>query len=82
MSHTSIELILGKALLDSDFRDALLANPEQTLTDFPLTESEKIYVKRMDAETLDLLASLLTERIRQWRPATSSSHTFQTETSR
>jgi hypothetical protein len=67
MSQASIERIIGKAMLDTGFRNALLANPEQTLSGFSLTEHEKNYIKRMDAETLDQLAGLLAERTRQWQ---------------
>jgi hypothetical protein len=67
MSQASIEHIIGKALLDADFRDMLLANPEQALSGFDLTEAEKTYLKRADAETLDELAALLAVKDRLWR---------------
>lgn len=66
MSQDSIERILGKVLLDGAFRETLLADPEQTLSLFPLTQTEKAYLKRMDAETLDQLATLLAQRSRLW----------------
>lgn len=67
MSQSSVERILGKALLDSDFRNALLENPEQALSGFSLTSNEKNYLKRMDSETLDQLAKILEERHIHWR---------------
>lgn len=67
MSQDSIEHVIGKALLDADFRDMLLANPEQALSAFALTESEKKYLKRVDAETLDELAALLAAKDHLWR---------------
>ncbi|MAT41780.1 MAG: hypothetical protein CL609_05520 [Anaerolineaceae bacterium] len=72
MSHASVEQILGKAILDADFRDSLLCSPEQVLAGFNLTNYEKYYLKRMDAETLDQLANLLIERDMQWRGEISS----------
>ena len=67
MSQASIERILGKVLLDSSFRDALLASPEQALAGFPLTRNEKEYIRRMDAETLDELSMLFGLHNRLWR---------------
>lgn len=67
MSQNSVEHVIGKALLDADFRDMLLANPEQALSGFALTESEKKYLKRVDAETLDELAARLAAKNHLWR---------------
>ena len=58
MSQASIERIFGKFLLNSSFRDTLLASPEQALAAFALTQNEKDYIRRMDAETLDELSML------------------------
>lgn len=71
MSQDSIERILGKTILDAEFRDAFLANPEKTLAAFPLTAQEKSYLKRMDAETLDQLATLFASRKKSWLPVPS-----------
>ena len=67
MSQASIERVLGKLILDAGFRDALLANPEQTLAGFPLTTSEKDYIKRMDAETLDSLSNFFWGHTHLWQ---------------
>lgn len=67
MSRDSIEQIIGKALLDSEFRDMLLAYPEQALSTFHLSKNEKAYLKRIDAETLDELAAMLAVKERLWR---------------
>jgi len=67
MSQALIERILGKVLLDSSFRDALLAIPEQALAGFPLTRNAKEYIRRMDAETLDELSMLFGLHNRLWR---------------
>lgn len=71
MSQTSIERILGKTILDAEFRDAFLAEPEKTLAAFALTVREKNYLKRMDAETLDQLATLFASRKKSWLPVPS-----------
>ncbi|MBN1876446.1 MAG: Franean1_4349 family RiPP [Anaerolineae bacterium] len=67
MSQESVERIIGKVVLDAGFRDALLADPDQLLADFNLTDAERISLKRMDAETLDHLATILSGRVRQWQ---------------
>lgn len=72
MSQDSIEHIIGKALLNTEFRDMLLAYPEQALSNFKLSENEKAYLKRIDAETLDELAALLAAKERLWRLGTPS----------
>lgn len=72
MSYAALEQVLGKVILNTVFRDALLSNPQQALSDFNLTNSEKNYLKRMDAETLDHLAALLLERDTQWRQGIAS----------
>ena len=59
MSKEIMESVIGKAVLEPDFRDALLANPDQTLAGFDLTLAEKIRLKRMDSETLEALARTL-----------------------
>ena len=67
MSQDSIERIIGKLMLDSTYRDAFLANPEQAISPFVLTNAEKDYLKRMDAETLDQLAHWFARHSRQWQ---------------
>ena len=63
MSQKSVETITGKILLDAGFREALLADPDQALSGFDLTESEIAGLKRLDSETMDLLAHTLEVRV-------------------
>jgi hypothetical protein len=63
LSQKSIEWITGKIVLDAGFREALLADPDQALANFDLTESEKASIKCLDSETMDLLANTLADRI-------------------
>jgi hypothetical protein len=67
LSQKSIEWITGKIVLDAGFREALLADPDQTLAGFDLTDSEKASIKRLDSETMDLLAHTLADRVRRIR---------------
>ncbi len=59
MSKAIMEYVIGKAILELNFRDALLANPDQTLARFDLTLAEKARLKRMDSETMEALARAL-----------------------
>jgi hypothetical protein len=67
LSQKSVETITGKILLDPCFRDALLADPDHALAGFDLTESERAGLKRLDSETIDLLAHTLAVRVRRIR---------------
>ena len=63
MSKESVEAIIGKAVLESDFREALFANPDEVLGEYDLTEEEMAALKAIDAETLESFAGTLDERI-------------------
>jgi hypothetical protein len=63
MSKEAVELAIGKALLNAGFRELLFAQPEQALSGFNLTAVEKNSLKRVDSETLELLAQTLHARL-------------------
>jgi hypothetical protein len=63
MSKEAVEAIIGKAVLDSDFREALFADPDKALAGYELTEQEVATLKGIDAETMESLAGTLDERI-------------------
>jgi len=63
MSKEAVEAIIGKAVLESDFREALFANPDEVLGGYELTEEEMVALKAIDAETLESFAGTLDERI-------------------
>ena len=67
MSQKTVEWIIGKIVLDAGFREALLADPDQVLAGFDLTESEKASIKRLDSETMELLAHTLAVRVSRIR---------------
>ncbi len=69
MSKEAVEAVIGKILLDAEFRLALMADPDQTLAGFDLTKGEKARLKNMDSETLESLAKTLEVRIRKKRLA-------------
>ena len=57
MSREALEAVIGRAVIDAQFRLALFADPESTLASFELTDTEVAALKMMDAESLDALAS-------------------------
>ncbi len=63
MSKESVQAVIGKAVTDSKFRDALFANPEEVLGGYELTEAEVAALKSIDAETMESFAGSLDERI-------------------
>jgi hypothetical protein len=69
MSQTSVETVIGKAILNDEFRLLLFEDPDKMLAGFSLTSAEKAKLRIVDSETLDLLASLLAERLGRIRLA-------------
>jgi hypothetical protein len=63
MSKEAIEAVIGKAVLDSEFREALFANPEEVLAEYDLTEEEVAALRAIDFETMESFAGTLDERI-------------------
>ena len=59
MSQESVELAIGKALLEEEFRNLLFAKPDEALFGFNLTSAEKSRLLRVDSETLEFLAQTL-----------------------
>ena len=63
MSKEAVEAVIGKAVLDSEFREALFANPEEVLAEYDLTEEEVAALRAIDFETMESFAGTLDERI-------------------
>lgn len=57
MSKEAFEAVIGKAIVETEFRYLLLADPEQALAGFALTEEEKNTLKKIDDETLEALSN-------------------------
>lgn len=89
MSRDAFEAVIGKAAVEAEFRDLLLADPDQALAGFHLTEEEASILKRIDGETLETIHDSLDAFIRarackkervlegkenQSRPQPSTSH--------
>lgn len=63
MSKEAVEAIIGKAVLDGEFREALFADPEKVLAEYDLTEEEVAGLRAIDFETMESFAGTLDERI-------------------
>jgi hypothetical protein len=69
LSQESVEWVIGKIILDARFREVLLADPDQVLSAFDLTEREKAGFKCLDSETMEAVAKTLVDRLQQTNPA-------------
>jgi hypothetical protein len=63
MSKESVEAIVGKAVMDDEFRESLFANPDEVLSEYELTEEEVASLQAIDFETMESFAGTLDERI-------------------
>lgn len=64
MSKEAFEAAIGKAIVEIEFRCLLLADPDQALGGFELTDEETSILKKIDDETLEALSDALDARIR------------------
>ena len=69
MSSEAFEAVIGKAIVKVEFRCLLLADPDQALGGFELTEEEQSILKKIDSETLESLGCTLDVCIRRFRHA-------------
>jgi hypothetical protein len=65
MSQRELEAVIGRAILDQEFRMALFADRAVALAGYELTEAEVAAVRMVDAESLDGCAMILEGRIRE-----------------
>ena len=61
MPKKDVERLVGRAILDAEFRERLFADPEATVREegFDLTKKEMAALKTVDAEKARALASEL-----------------------
>lgn len=64
MSRQALEAVIGRAVLDEEFRWTLFADPAAALIRYELTDDELAALRSVDAESLDACATLLGARIR------------------
>ena len=63
MSREALETVIGRAVIDEEFRVALFADPDAALAGYELTEEEVAALKRVDAESLDACAHNVGRRV-------------------
>lgn len=63
MSLESLQTIIGRAVMEPEYRDLLFSDPEAALEGYELSEEEKAALKGLELETFDEVASELEERI-------------------
>jgi len=56
MSKQALEAILGRCMLDDDYRTLLFADPDRALAGYDLSRDERASLLAVDAETLDAFA--------------------------
>jgi hypothetical protein len=67
MSQTAVEQVVGKMLLDAEFRKLMASNMLQALAGFDLTEEEHDSFKNMDLQDFDRTVTGLDERVSKGR---------------
>ena len=63
MSTESVQDIIGKAVVDSEYRELLFVEPDKALEGYELTEEEIVSLKGIKAEKFDELLTDIEERI-------------------
>jgi hypothetical protein len=67
MSQKNVEQILGKMLLNREFRTLMASNLEQALSGYDLTEDERTGFKNMDFNDFHQTITGLDERVSKGR---------------
>jgi hypothetical protein len=63
MSQSEIERVIGRAVTDSAFRQALIDNAREACKEYDLTEDELGALEQLDANSLMAFAGTLDQRI-------------------
>ncbi len=63
MSQSDVERVIGRAVTDAAFREALIANAREACKEYSLTEDELNALEALDAESLAAFAGTLDKRI-------------------
>lgn len=63
MSQQAVETVIGKAVVENEYRYTLLNDPDAALAGYELTGSESAALKSMDVEALENFAGTLDQRI-------------------
>jgi hypothetical protein len=63
MSKEAVQSIIGRAVVDVEFRESLFTDPEQVLAEYELTGEEVAALKAIDSEAMEAFVGALDERI-------------------
>lgn len=63
MSLEDVKQVIGRAVLDAEFRNQLFSDPENSLEDYDLTDEERAGLKNIERDKFDAMASALEERM-------------------
>ena len=58
MSQKELEAVIGRAIVDPEFRLALFADPTAALAGYELVKEEIMVLRSVDAESLDACAGI------------------------
>ncbi len=69
MSQDAVSQIIGRAVIDTEFRNLLFSNPDQALQGYDLSGDEVEALKNLKLEDLEDFSTKLDSRItkRAWR---------------
>ena len=66
MSKKAVTVVIGKAVVDSRYRQLLKINPQGALDGYELTGEERHAIAGLDHRELEKLAESLDRRLREW----------------
>jgi hypothetical protein len=67
MSQSAVEQVVGKMLLDVEFRQLMASDISQALRDYDLTEVEREGLMKLDLQDFDRTVTGLDERVSKGR---------------
>jgi hypothetical protein len=67
MSKEAMEVIIGKAVLDTEFREMLFANPDEVLAGYDLSEEEAAALKALDAKHISKVIPALAPALAEYK---------------
>ena len=63
MSLESVQTIIGRAVMEAEYRELLFSEPDKALEGYELTEEEAAALKGLERKRFDAVAGELEERI-------------------
>ena len=68
MSIENVQTIIGRAVMEPEYRDLLFSEPDKALDGYELTDDESAALKGLEREKFDAVASELEDRISRASP--------------